>query len=135
MCSYRDEIFVYGEHKIAGRNTQPCKYISVPMERALGCQGCGPVWLWPIWTPLSILISITHYNSVMVVQLIIKVINRLLTLQVSFHLGNKRSRGLIPHLGTWPLSTIQMEDRLRHASGPVRSSDINRNSRSNNNQL
>ena len=32
---------------------------------------------------------------------------------------NKTGRGPFPDWGTWPLSTKQMEDRLRHASGPV----------------
>ena len=39
---------------------------------------------------------------------------------MSFHLGNKSNRGPIPDRGTWPLSTKQTEDRLRHTRGPVR---------------
>ena len=33
---------------------------------------------------------------------------------------NKSSKGPIPDQGTWPLSTKQTQDRLRHAKGPVR---------------
>ena len=37
----------------------------------------------------------------------------------NFHPGNKNSRSPISDQGTWPLSTTSIEDRLRHASGPV----------------
>ena len=36
--------------------------------------------------------------------------------------GNKSSRGPIPDQGVCPLSTQLMEDKLRHASGPVQPS-------------